>query len=79
MVVDNGHFKRCRIGDAPVVEATETIDEVCEELAVGALVTWTVLIKDGPSGWPVIRFVGQREELEKVINAYEPAYAPAAS
>lgn len=51
----------------------ENLEQVCEELTVGLPVTLHVLTEDGPSGHPLVRFTGARDDLVELLRRYNAA------
>ena len=53
-----------------VVENNETIDDVIDRLENDNDINVKLIIQEGPSGWPVIRIIGEEEEVANVVLTY---------
>jgi len=51
-------------------EPTETIEDAMEDLTQGLAVNAIVLNEETLNGWPIVRFIGSRTDLETVVGWY---------
>lgn len=73
MKIASDRIERLHVVDLDVVHNPDEngLNEACAELTAGLLVQHSVLVEVGlGSGWPVVRFIGPRSQLEALMSRY---------